>query len=516
MPYNEDQQLLSDITGSPLGGPEKPSFWGSRSSPEWKQYDNYNEMQSQLQRAQFMHALDQKFHPLSLEDASRYTGVPMDQMASPDQRQNVTDISYVPSMVEGPRPMGTRPDFGEKIGERRGEPGDYITNPDELFPNASKETPFLYMGMNQDFLDKKPPYYEPGQIIDQYSTKQVPTELQGPGAPVEGQRMVESSRSQINPSAPADWVQRGLVEASLAQHKLRPPAPDKGSPEERKLEMARQYYLDPEGNKAQGVVSGAINTERQVQGTQSQMGLNKSKAENLDAQTRATQELLGTRKANLQAQTSKLKQQISELKDTEGVRKDKLGESVKLSQVMQRYYDARLEGKSADLALKEASLERGTNETYLKEIKAQLAMLHEIKPDLEDADVDSIIGSLGEKFGFQGLSRKRNLGQRLSDMFSDTERTAPEAGPVPMPQAGASKGSSQSLQFRQSSQSRVPNQGEPQGPQGQAVQAPDAGALLQQVEKSLGDVSKLEGKTIRDKKSGQQFRIQNGKPVPVK
>lgn len=511
MPYNEDQQLLSDITGSPLGGPEKPSFWGSRSSPEWKQYDNYYEMQSQLSRAQLMHALDQKFHPLSLEDASRYTGVPMDQMASPNQRQNVTDIRYEPSMVEGPRPMGTRPDFGEKIGERRGAPGDYITNPDELFPNAMTETPFLYMGMNQDFLDKKPPYYEPGQLIEQYSTKQVPTELQGPGAPVEGQRMVESSRSQINPAAPADWVQRGLVEASLAQHRLRPPAPDKGSPEERKLEMARQYYMDPEGNKAQGVVSGAINTERQVQGTQSQVGLNKSKAENLDAQTQATQELLGTCKANLQAQTSKLKQQISELKDTEGVRKDKLGEAVKLSQVMQRYYDARLESKSADLALKAAGLEKGMNELYLKEVKAQLALLHEIKPDLEDADVDSIMGSLGEKFGFQGLSRKRNLGQRLSDMFSDEERPSPEVSGMPMPAQKPSGNVEQSMRLRSRSQSLVPNPGSPQAEQ--APQAQDAGALLQQVEKSLGDVSKLEGKTIRDKKSGKKFRIQNGKPV---
>ena len=45
------------------------------------------------------------------------------------------------------------------------------------------------------------------------------------------------------------------------------------------------------------------------------------------------------------------------------------------------------------------------------------------------------------------------------------------------------------------------------------VDTPDAAALLKEVEKSLGDVSKLEGKTIRDKKSGKKFRIQNGKPV---
>ena len=76
-----------------------------------------------------------------------------------------------------------------------------------------------------------------------------------------------------------------------------------------------------------------------------------------------------------------------------------------------------------------------------------------------------------------------------------------------MPQAPGvgETGSTRSMRGRARQQGQVPS--------AEVGQAPDAASLLKEVEKSLGDVSKLEGKTIRDKKSGKKFRIQNGKPV---
>lgn len=514
MNYEEGQQLLSQVTGAPMGGPEKPSWFSSRSSNEWTQYDNYNEMQTQMQRAILMNALDQKFHPLSLGEASRVTGMPMEQMANPDQMGPTgTDIRYEPSVIEGPRPMGTRPGFGPVIGQSRGEPGEYVTNPDELFPRGLSETPNLMSGMYQDFLEKKPPYYEEGQLINHHATIDEPVELQGPGAPVEGpMKMIETpTGSGPRADAPSDWVQRALTEAAIHRNSLRPPNAAHESAEERKLRMARDYYTDPEKFKAEGVVSGAINTDRQVRGTESQANVNAAKADSLKAQADATRALLGTRVANLKERTRMLSQQLHEAKDTEGIRKEKITEQVALSKVLQRYYDARLANKEADVAMREANFQKGLNELQLKELKAQLAYIKEIKPDVSSEDWDQIISGLGKKFGIDNIEREKSSLEKVGDYLFGPDESDVEVGDVPHTQTPAMQEShTRSMRSKQKSQSLVPNPPPPSAPQ-----APDAGKLMQEVEKSLGDVSKLEGKTIRNKKDGKSYKIVNGKPVLV-
>ena len=510
MGYDEGQQMLQGVTGAPPGGPEFPGFWSNSNSPENIAYKNFQEMQTQLQRANLMKQLDDKFHPLSVGDASRYTGIPMDQLANPNQMGPTgTDISYEPTIEEGPRPMGTKPGFGAEISRRHIR--EYETNPDELFPPEdpnAPQIPYTRKGMWQDFADKKDPYYSDGDLVTSHETRDIPVELQGPGAPREGMRMVESPTGYgPKADAPADWVQRGLTEAAIHRNSLRPNAGHM-SETDRKLAYAEDYLADPDKNKAKGYVSGVINQDRQRAGTDSQVDLNKSRAANFEEQTRASQQLLGVRKENLAERSKMLRQQVHELKDTEGIRKEKLGEQVGLIKVMQDYYDARLEGKSAEIALKEANFTKGMNAEHLKELKAQLAYLHEVKPDASPEDVDNLIRGLGERFGIKNIEKQKSVLERIGSLFSD-EPPKPDAsvGDIPMPQAPGvgERGSTRSMRGRASQQGQVPSS--------EMGQAPDAAALLKEVEKSLGDVSKLEGKTIRDKKSGKKFRIQNGKPV---
>jgi len=511
MGYDEGQQMLQGVTGAPPGGPEFPGFWSNSNSPENIAYKNYQEMQTQMQRANLMKQLDDKFHPLSVGDASRYTGIPMEQLANPNQMGPTgTDISYEPTIEEGPRPMGTKPGFGAEISRRHIR--EYETNPDELFPPEdpnAPQIPYTRKGMWQDFADKKAPYYSDGDLVTSHETRDIPVELQGPGAPVERMRMVESPTGYgPKADAPADWVQRGLTEAAIHRSSLRPAASGHMSETDRKLALAQEYLADPERNKAQGYVSGVVNQDRQRAGTDSQVDLNKSRAANFEEQTRASQQLLGVRKENLVERSKMLRQQIHELKDTEGIRKEKLGEQVGLIKVMQDYYDARLEGKSAEIALKEANFTKGLNAEHLKELKAQLAYLHEVKPDASPEDVDNLIRGLGERFGIKNIEKQKSVLERIGSLFSDEpEKPDTTVGDIPMPQAPGvgEMGSTRSMRGRARQQGQVPSS--------EMGQAPDAAALLKEVEKSLGDVSKLEGKTIRDKKSGKKFRIQNGKPV---
>ena len=83
-----------------------------------------------------------------------------------------------PTVVEGPGRWVHAP-VGPKIGERQGAPGDYVTNPDELFPNGLNETSEPDVGACTRTSRQKPPYYEPGQTISEHATIQEPVVLQG-------------------------------------------------------------------------------------------------------------------------------------------------------------------------------------------------------------------------------------------------------------------------------------------------------------------------------------------------
>ncbi len=134
---------------------------------------------------------------------------------------------------------------------------------------------------------------------------------------------------------------------------------------------------------------------------------------------------------------------------------------------MQDYYDARLEGKSAEIALKEANFTKGLNAEHLKELKAQLAYLHEVKPDASPEDVDNLIRGLGERFGIKNIEKQKSVLERIGSLFSDEpEKPDTTVGDIPMPQAPGvgETGSTRSMRGREASKGKYLGRASGQAP----------------------------------------------------
>ena len=178
--------------------------------------------------------------------------------------------------------MGTRPGFGPKIGERRGEPG-YVTNPDELFPNGLNETPNLMSGMYQDFLDKSLRTTSLGQTISRARDDTRAGRATGSRGSCRGSSengpVVTGREADVN--APASKLQRDMVQAELHRRSLQTPQPHARSEAEVKAEMANRYRQDPNTYYGEGVASGAIGADQNVKRTESGVNLSGAKAENL-------------------------------------------------------------------------------------------------------------------------------------------------------------------------------------------------------------------------------------------
>ena len=527
--FQEMQGMLGKITGMPQEGPEKPSWFSSASSPEWQQYNNYYEMQKMIQRASLLQELDQRLNPISLGESARFLGKQPGEIASPSQMRDVTEDVYTPTVTEGPRPMGTRPGFGPKIGERRGEPG-YVTNPDELFPNGLNETPNLMSGMYQDFLDKKPPYYEPGQTISEHATIQEPVVLQGPGAPVEGppkmDRVVTGREADVN--APASKLQRDMVQAELHRRSLQTPQPHARSEAEVKAEMANRYRQDPNTYYGEGVASGAIGADQNVKRTESGVNLSGAKAENLRAQTEYTQKTLMPRIAQMQANTAKARQEVVEMKNlTDPKRQKMLGEITK-NEAYVDYLKSRSDGRDAELALRESKLYAMLSEAERKHALAQLAAAKELHKsgDFTDEMFDDILGGIFKNLNVEGVHSAPSLGQRLGSMLGG--EPLPEEEPVvggPNLKAGPQTGESSSLRMKQH-ESRGKSAGPVKTPaipnieQGPGTPPPpptpsSSGAPPEMV-KALGDLKGKDGKKFRDNKTGKVYTVEKGKLVEKK
>ncbi len=530
--FQEMQGMLGKITGMPQEGPEKPSWFSSASSPEWQSYNNYYEMQKQIQRASLLQELDQRLNPISLGESARFLGKQPGDIAAPGQMRDVTTDMYTPTVVEGPRPMGTRPGFGPKIGERQGAPGEYVTNPDELFPNGLSETPNLMSGMYDDFLAKKPPYYEPGQMISEHATIQEPVVAQGPGAPVEGpprlDRVVTGREADTN--APASKLQRDMVQAELHRRSLQQPQPRARSEAEVKAEMANRYKQDPAAYYGEGVASGAIGAEQNVKRTDSGVVLSGAKAENLQAQTEYTRRTLEPRIAQMQANTTKARQEVTEMKNlTDPKRQKMLGEITK-NEAYVEYLKSRSDGRDAELALKESKLYAMLSEAERKHALAQLAAAKELRKsgDFTDEMFDDILGGIFKNLNVEGVHSAPSLGQRLGSMLGG--EPLPEEEPAvggPNLKAGPQTGETSSLRMRQHEQRGksagpvktpiMPNiesgPGTPPPPPTPKAGVDDvAGAMA----KEMGDLKQYEGKTIKDGKTGRRFKVTKGKLVEVK
>ena len=526
--FQEMQGMLGKITGMPQEGPEKPSWFSSASSPEWQQYNNYYEMQKMIQRASLLQELDQRLNPISLGESARFLGKQPGEIASPSQMRDVTEDVYTPTVTEGPRPMGTRPGFGPKIGERRGEPG-YVTNPDELFPNGLSETPNLMSGMYQDFLDKKPPYYEPGQLISEHATIQEPVVLQGPGAPVEGpprmDRVVTGREADVN--APASKLQRDMVQAELHRRSLQTPQPHARSEAEVKAEMANRYRQDPNTYYGEGVASGAIGADQNVKRTESGVNLSGAKAENLRAQTEYTQKTLMPRIAQMQANTAKARQEVVEMKNlTDPKRQKMLGEITK-NEAYVDYLKSRSDGRDAELALRESKLYAMLSEAERKHALAQLAAAKELHKsgDFTDEMFDDILGGIFKNLNVEGVHSAPSLGQRLGSMLGG--EPLPEEEPVvggPNLKAGPQTGESSSLRMKQH-ESRGKSAGPvktptipniEQGPGTPPPPTPSSSGAPPEMVKALGDLKGKEGKKFKDNKTGKVYTVEKGKLVEKK
>jgi len=533
--FQEMQGMLGKITGMPQEGPEKPSWFSSGSSPEWQQYNNYYEMQKMIQRASLLQELDQRLNPISLGESARFLGRQPEEIAAPNQIRDVTEDMYTPTVVEGPRPMGTRKELvqdGMKLGEPEFQHTPYGSEPEALFSHSEMaDKPLLRAGMDRDFLDKKSPYYSPTEVPNMVE-REVPTVLQGPGAPVEGparmEKVVTGRETDVN--APASKLQRDMVQAELHRRSLQTPQPRARSEAEVKAEMANRYKQDPNTYYGEGVASGAIGADQNVKRTDSGVNLSGAKAENLQAQTEYTKRTLEPRIAQMQANTAKARQEVTEMRNlTDPKRQKMLGEITK-NEAYVDYLKSRSDGRDAELALRESKLYAMLSEAERKHALAQLAAAKELHKsgDFTDEMFDDILGGIFKNLNVEGVHSAPSLGQRLGSMLGG--EPLPEEEPVvggPNLKAGPQTGETSSLRMRQHEQRGksagpvktpiVPNieqgPGMPPPPPTPKANVDDvAGAMA----KEMGDLNKYEGKTIKDGKTGRRFKVTKGKLVEVK
>lgn len=533
--FQEMQGMLGKITGMPQEGPEKPSWFSSASSPEWQSYNNYYEMQKQIQRASLLQELDQRLNPISLGESARFLGKQPGDIAAPGQMRDITQDVQFPTVEEGPRPMGMRTEMVPR-GTRPGEPEfqhtPYGGEPEALFSYAElADKPLLKAGMDRDFLDKKEPYYRPTEVPNMVP-EQVPTVLQGPGAPVPGQPRAEKVVTGREPdvSAPASKLQRDMVQAELHRRSLQEHAPRARSEAEVKAEMAQRYRQDPERYYGEGVASGAIGTDQNVKRTDSGVGLAGAKSRNLDAQTEYTKRTLEPRIAQMQANTQKARQEVVEMKNlTDPKRQKMLGEITK-NEAYVEYLKSRSDGRDAELALKESKLYAMLSEVERKHALAQLAAAKELHKsgDFTDEMFDDILGGIFKNLNVEGVHSAPSLGQRLGSMLGG--EPLPEEEPAvggPNLKAGPQTGETSSLRMKQHETRGksagtiktpiMPNieqgPGTPPPPPTPKANADDvAGAMA----KEMGDLKQYEGKTIKDGKTGRRFKVTKGKLVEVK
>ena len=119
--------------------------------------------------------------------------------------------------------------------------------------------------------------------------------------------------------------------------------------------------------------------------------------------------------------------------------------------------------------------------------------------EISGEQFDQMIDSIGQGLGFRGTISQAPLTDRLWNAISGhSEENVEDPASFELP-----------------SQRMAPPAGESQMRSGSVkrsnVPSKDASSVLDEMAKELGDLTKLEGKVVRDAKTGKRYRVQGGK-----
>jgi len=253
-------------------------------------------------------------------------------------------------------------------------------------------------------------------------------------------------------------------------------------------------------DEAAMLVGGMSNFERQDRQTDANISLMGSKERNLDEQTRVSKEMFNTRKNYYNQQARLAAARADDLKDTAPDKKAHLQQQTATASALEKYYRHRMESGDVELAIRESKLMQSLNEADRKQLVAAMKFLKDNKMEISGEQFDQMIDSIGQGLGFRGTISEAPLTDRLWNAItgnSEANKEEPASFELPSQRAPMPQGESAMRGSGSIKRSNVPNK--------------DAASVLSEMAKELGDLSKLEGKVVRDAKTGKRYRVQGGK-----
>ena len=504
---NVENVLSRGVGGSPTSTgdmermssePQEPGFFSASNSNERMSYNLWQELRAETMKRNLLMELDRANNPMSLGDVSRITGQGADVLATEAQRTvpKYGEPYQEKYKEEGPQPMGMVPIDKEVV--------------DVVNPLQSQFTPRQLLGDNPlpemsavawDQYDRRQaPYWKPGP--DEAITRDIlaPGIIQGPGAPIEKERTVrETVGFSPNERADATPWQRQMAEAKIHQMGLRPLVGANGKPSSvrERFEMLVPFVGE---ERAAMIVGGAAQQDTREVQTGANVALMGSKERNLDEQTRVSKEMFNTRKNYYNQQARLAAARADDLKDTAPDKKAHLQQQTKTAQALEQYYQHRMESGDIELAIRESKLMQSLNEADRKQLVAAMKFLKDNKMEISGEQFDQMIDSIGQGLGFRGTISQAPLTDRLWNAItgnSEANEEEPASFELPSQRAPMPQGESAMRGSGSIKRSNVPNK--------------DAASVLSEMAKELGDLSKLEGKVVRDAKTGKRYRVQGGK-----
>lgn len=510
---NIENVLMRGVGGTPTSTgdmermssePQEPGFFSASNSNERMSYNLWQELRAETMKRNLLQELDRANNPMSLDDVSHITGQSSDVLATEAQRTvpRYGEPYQEKYKEEGPQPRGMVPFDKEVVA---------VVN-----PLQSQFTPRQLLGDNAlpelsavawDQYDRRQaPYWKPGP--DEQITRDIlaPGTIQGPGAPIEKERTV-TPQVGFGPRGSADATQwqREMAQAKIHQMGLRPSnsASTKPSAVSEKYNMLISHGVEPD--EAAMLVAGMSNFQRLDRQTDAGIDLMDAKGTNLNAQTEALKKTMGPRAEYYSQQASLAKARIADMKDMAPDKKAVMQQQVRNGEAMAAYHEHRMQSHDVELSLRESKLMQSLNEADRKQLVAIMKFAKDNKIEMSDTQFDQIIDQIGHGLGVSGgIVQDKSLTERLWNSITghgDENVQDPVSIELPSQKMQRSMGES-SMRSGSIKQSNVPTK--------------DAGNVLQEMAKELGDLTKLEGKTITDSKTKKRYKVQGGKLSEVK
>lgn len=496
--------------GSPQrwhGEPEFPGFFSNAFGNETQQYEQFQNMKAEAQKQSLLYQLDMLKNPMSLRDVSGVLGVEPEVLANDSQRRAKYG-DYHPDWVD---PSDLQPVRQKHMQWQAGEaiPRQLVMTPTDLLGQERKDYPEEVWDIARDqYEHKRAPFYKDGAPIPLLQGKVAPDIAQGLRPPVLTGMTRDYEGMEADPNAPASMLQRQLVGARVHQSSLRPNVGtgSLGATWD-KFMLGKTYIPSMSEEDLARLVIGETDQERKGRQTTGNLEFMQKKGDAIAADMRDKQGTYALRREALATKNKLNAQKLKELEATEGDRAQVFKDKHNMSEAMQRYYDARLAGKDAELALKESKLLMAIGEAGRKLIDERIKFLHETKGELNNDTLEAIIEGVGKDLGLHGMDLKSTLSERLGRYLRGEE--APETSVEPVEEMVSPKGAAKPDYAPPMPQSGVPQKQTPVAP------VKDANEVMRAMEKELGDLSKREGQTIKDKETGKQYKIQGGKLLDI-